>query len=345
MSDVDWLSKMGSLCFDLLAFAPNSKIAAKKMGEAIWKLLGAKELVNESGKPDGRFVDESNMTIRVALFQFRILKQDLQEREKVLRRLETKDRKRFLLILERMQLPPDCEDIPSDDEEVCYETALVPYVETSDKNPSSHSTNYDGDGDLGAFEQVLAGTIGSKSPATPPQASSTVTPFGTTEKRNVRASVGLKLRAQKTPEKIDPSDEDNGKGSSKDVRPVKKGKSKENNGQGSCKDVPPVKKGKSDEDLLAEALLHIPKVSHGPLKKTPKKTTMSLKRPAGMIDKTSTDYAEGTHEAPMKCPAMSSPATHVSRSHLFCLKYFGSLFCARCLFMYISAIPKCMNYP
>ena len=80
-------------------------------------------------------------------------------------------------------------------------------------------------------------------------------------------------------------------------------------------------------------------------RKPKKKPTMSLKRPAGMIDKTSTDYAEGTHEAPMKCPAMSSPATHVSRSHLFCLKYFGSLFCARCLFMYISAIPKCMNYP
>lgn len=106
-----------------------------------------------------------------------------------------------------------------------------------------------------------------------------MTPFGTTEKRNVRASVGLKLRAQKTPEKIDPSDEDNGKGSSKDVRPVKKGKSKENNGQGSCKDVPPVKKGKSDEDLLAEALLHIPKVSHGPLKKTQKKTNYVLEAP------------------------------------------------------------------
>ena len=114
--DSDWLLKVAPLCFDILEFAPNSKLQGKRVGEALKKLLDGGDIINASKKDEKTFIDTCSTLMRIALAQFRTLKIDIQKRESVLRKLVTMDKKRIFHIIERMQLPPMYDDTNTDDE-------------------------------------------------------------------------------------------------------------------------------------------------------------------------------------------------------------------------------------
>ena len=107
---------MSSLVFDMLAVAPNSKVQGKKLAEAIKKMLESGDLKNDTKHDNTKYADTCNLLIRIALSQFRTMKQDITKREQCFKRLASKDKKRFGLILERLQLPPEFENQQSDEE-------------------------------------------------------------------------------------------------------------------------------------------------------------------------------------------------------------------------------------
>ena len=145
--DPSWLQKMSSLVFDILAIAPNSKVQGKKLELALKKLLDCGDLKNQSKRDDKTYVDSVNQLIRIALSQFRTLKTDLTKRDMCFKRLSSKEKKGFNLILERLQLPSDYENHQSDEEQEvsCMETkssteSLVLTEEKSSVGPDAEST-------------------------------------------------------------------------------------------------------------------------------------------------------------------------------------------------------------
>lgn len=117
--DPNWLQRMSSLVFDILAIAPNSKVQGKKLEQALKKMLVDGDLKNESKRDDKTYVDSVNQLIRIALSQFRILKTDIAKREICYKRLSAKEKKGFALILDRLQLPADYENLQSDENRKC----------------------------------------------------------------------------------------------------------------------------------------------------------------------------------------------------------------------------------
>ena len=145
--DPSWLQKMSSLVFDILAIAPNSKVQGKKLELALKKLLECGDLKNQSKRDDKTYVDSVNQLIRIALSQFRTLKTDITKRDMCFKRLSSKEKKGFNLILERLQLPSDYENHQSDEEQEvsCMETkssteSLVLTEEKSSVGPDAEST-------------------------------------------------------------------------------------------------------------------------------------------------------------------------------------------------------------
>lgn len=124
--DPNWLQRMSSLVFDILAIAPNSKVQGKKLEQALKKMLVDGDLKNESKRDDKTYIDSVNQLIRIALSQFRTLKTDIAKREICYKRLSPKEKKGFALILDRLQLPADYENLQSDEEQEvsCVETKL-----------------------------------------------------------------------------------------------------------------------------------------------------------------------------------------------------------------------------
>ena len=122
--DPNWLQRMSSLVFDILAIAPNSKVQGKKLEQALKKMLVDGDLKNESKRDDKTYIDSVNQLIRIALSQFRTLKTDIAKREICYKRLSPKEKKGFALILDRLQLPADYENLQSDEEQEvsCVET-------------------------------------------------------------------------------------------------------------------------------------------------------------------------------------------------------------------------------
>ena len=285
--DSDWLLKVAPLVYDILSFAANSKISGKKTGEALRKLLVGSEIKNSTNKSDKDFVDHINMLIRIALSQYRIIKVDLKEREKTMRRLEKPDKTRFNLILEKMQLPADFEVEETDDEKDVPlmsppvsksdsrdSLAVVPYTSEA-PNPKA-SSSVPGFDLSHLFEDVLTGCV---APGTPEASSTQRTKesigFTSGEKRQKQMSVGLKLSLSFTA-KMEVSK----KFSSKTVsKTVSKKKADKMEGSGSKEDKTKENAGE-DHDLLEEAMGHVPKMASELVKKKP---AASMKRPASAI--------------------------------------------------------------
>ena len=138
---------MSSRVFDILAIAPNSKVQGKKLELALEKLLECGDLKNQSKRDDKTYVDSVNQLIRIALSQFRTLKTDITKRDMCFKRLSSKEKKGFNLILERLQLPSDYENHQFDEEQEvsCMETkssteSLVLTEEKSSVGPDAEST-------------------------------------------------------------------------------------------------------------------------------------------------------------------------------------------------------------
>ena len=132
--DPEYMVKLANLCYDLADVAPNSKLAGKKVREALQKILDLGEIRNTTERENKSFIDNSDLLIRTAMGMFRSLKRDLIKREQVLRRMGKPDSNKIKLVLERLILPKDYDGGVSDGEEdaTAWATAADGGVSRSD---------------------------------------------------------------------------------------------------------------------------------------------------------------------------------------------------------------------
>ena len=184
--DGEWLEKMASMAFDFAQVAPNSKLSGKKMREAISQLMDSGEVKNTTAKDRKTFVDSLDLTIRMAMAQYRQAKADLSKREIMLKRLSKDGSQRIKMVLDRLLLPKDYvpEDESDEDAEVKC-TGLdsessqlvlaspedVVHASSSVHAAPSSSCDFLDDYNLDFFNSVAA-TPPAKAPATPPRAPS-----------------------------------------------------------------------------------------------------------------------------------------------------------------------------
>eukprot|EP00435_Cladocopium_sp_Y103_P021623 s1541_g5.t1 len=268
--DHEWLPKLCNLVFEVLKVAPNTKLGQKKLGEALKKLLEGGDMINSSGRDDKTFLDACNQTIRIALAQFRTLKQDVTKRDMLL----------------KLQLPLNFDDHNSDeDTEVpCFNLkvskdesssslAIVPYDPPRSKRSDSPSSFVD----MEAFTKVLEHEEPPlPAPCTPPS-SSTITKemIGMSSgeerdrKRSTQAGVGMRL--SRSPMDV---------GSSPPPAP-KKAKVKvqltPKKSESDLKAEATSGLACDDHEILAEAMGHVPTVA-SEVKKRP-----AMKRPSAAI--------------------------------------------------------------
>ena len=313
--DSDWLLKVAPLCFDILEFAPNSKLQGKKVGEALKKLLDGGDIINASKKDEKTFIDTCSTLMRIALAQFRTLKIDIQKRESVLRKLVTMDKKRIFHIIERMQLPPMYDDTNTDDEHEVElgtsssklkpvpreEMALVAADQSMTMTHLSSSGSKDKlDTSMDVFEDVLAGKSSQSvfAPRTPPDSGSnfsrSVAGFESGEKRNVKATVGMTMSTAMLESPF--RGKQHGfiaKNIVKNVQKVAHGDEKKKAMEVSTKGISSRSKSfaMSDQDLVEEAMNHVPSMASHVLKKP----AANLKRPAASMKQDHQDDSQ-THE-------------------------------------------------
>ena len=106
--DAEFMVKLAGLCYDLAVLAPNSKLPSKKLRQALAQLLLQGDIRNMTQKENNSFLDLGDLTIRIAMAQFRTCKQDLQQREIVMKRLQKSDQAKISHVLQRLQLPDQC---------------------------------------------------------------------------------------------------------------------------------------------------------------------------------------------------------------------------------------------
>ena len=111
-----WIVKMAGICYELAAIAPNTKLNGSKVRKAIEARLQQGDIKNNTELQEKDFVDACDMMIRVALQQYRCMKQDMKAREIVMKKLDREDRRRVTLVLDRMLLPPVFEESTDEEE-------------------------------------------------------------------------------------------------------------------------------------------------------------------------------------------------------------------------------------
>ena len=363
--DSDWLLKVAALCYDILEFAPNSKLQGKKVSEALKKLLDGGDIINGSQKNERDFIDSCSTLIRVALAQFRTLKIDLQKRDSVLRKLVLMDKKRIYHIIERMQLPPMYDDTNTDDENEVElgsssknkpapreELGLV-VADTSMTMTHLSSSGSKGtlDTSMDVFEDVLAGNSSQHvyAPRTPPDSGSNfskiVAGFESGEKRKVRASVGLTMSTASLESPFRGNQPGNvAKVSLKHAKEMVHGDGKEMKMKAKGTSSRSKSFDISDQDLVDEAMNHVPSMASPVLKKPAAK----LKRPAAVLKQDHQDDSKTHEDEPktFKRPASMKPVhedgsasapSAVSRS-----KHYANFVTQEpaCIYIYIYIPPK-----
>ena len=257
--DPEYMVKMANLCYDLAAIAPNSKLAGKKIREALQKLLDLGEVRNTTERENKSFIDNSDLLIRIAMGMFRSLKHDLTKREQVLRRIGNPDSNKIKLVLERLILPKDYDGAVSD----CEEDATAWATAADSGGSRSDLALQDAqDFDISEFEKISSNQLEPlphAAPATPTK--------GPTSSN----SVGFSPDASKT----EPQGRFTGSSASFRMSRLELGPPS-----------PVKRKLNLDEKLLCEAEGHIPKKAvpkskAGPIKKRP-----SMKRPASSLPPT-----------------------------------------------------------
>ena len=261
--DPNWLLRMSGLVFDFLAVAPNSKVQGKKLELTLKKMLESGDLKNETKRDDKSYIDSVNQLIRISLSQFRTLKMDVSKRELCYKKLTSKERKAFNLVLDRMQLPADYENQLSDEEQ---EVSCI-----MESKPSAESlvlsTEPSVDDDAAAAFAKILDEPPLPAPCTPPSFTKEMAGFKSDDVRAAKklslGSVGMRfVDSPQQPSTVDVTE--------------KKQKTESYNsktGLGSSK--------LDDADILKEALNHVPKEADPKAKATKvKKRPSMMKRPS-----------------------------------------------------------------
>jgi len=187
--DGEWLEKWHQWRLILRRWHQIQSRQEKKMREAINKLMDSGEIKNTAAKDRKTFVDSLDLTIRMAMAEYRQAKADLSKREIMLKRLPKDGSQRIKMVLERLLLPKDY--VPEDetdeeaevkctglDTETSNQLVLASPEDVVHASSSVHAapstrscSSLDEDYDLDFFSS-LATTPPAKAPATPPRAPS-----------------------------------------------------------------------------------------------------------------------------------------------------------------------------
>ena len=279
--DPTWLLRMSSLVFDFLAVAPNSKIQGKKLEQALKKMLESGDLKNETKRDDKTYIDSVNQLIRISLSQFRTLKMDITKREGCYKRLTSKEKKSFNLILDRMQLPADYEPQQSDEDQ---EVSCVESKPSTDSLVLYDKTSLDDDAET-TFAKIL-GEPPLPAPCTPPRGfSKEMAGFKSDDVRAAKklSQQGVGMRFVESPQQ---------QSSIFDVPKKKQETDSFDSKSGLGPSKPKSKPLCLDDEILNEALQHVPKEAD------PKaKATKVLKRPS-MMKRPSAADEEGSSAVP-----------------------------------------------
>lgn len=87
----EWLANVAGLFYDLSCVCPNTKIASTKLQLALQSLMKHGHLVNSTKKSDRDFVDMIDVTLRILMSHFRILKTDSDKYLRTSRKLSEQD--------------------------------------------------------------------------------------------------------------------------------------------------------------------------------------------------------------------------------------------------------------
>lgn len=158
------------------------------MREAISQLMDSGEVKNTTAKNRKTFVDSLDLTIRMAMAQYRQAKADLSKREIMLKRLSKDGSQRIKMVLDRLLLPKDY--VPEDESDEDAEVKCTGLdTETSNQlvlaspedvvhgsnpvhaAPSRSCDSLDDDYNLDFFSSVATTPL-AKAPATPSRAPS-----------------------------------------------------------------------------------------------------------------------------------------------------------------------------
>ena len=245
------------------------------------KMLESGDLKNETKRDDKTYIDSVNQLIRISLSQFRTLKMDITRREGCYKRLTSKEKKSFNLILDRMQLPADYEPQQSDEDQ---EVSCVESKPSTDSLVLYDKTSLDDDAET-TFAKIL-GEPPLPAPCTPPRGfSKEMAGFKSDDVRAAKklSQQGVGMRFVESPQQ---------QSSIFDVPKKKQETDSFDSKSGLGPSKPKSKPLCLDDEILNEALQHVPKEAD------PKaKATKVLKRPS-MMKRPSAADEEGSSAVP-----------------------------------------------
>ena len=103
----EWMLKLSPLIFEVLEFAPQTKLQGTKVKKALQALLH-KKLCTYSGKEGlDTIVDRCDLCLRMVLNMYRDVKSKPLLRQRVMRNLSRDDGLKLSIVLDRVQLPLD----------------------------------------------------------------------------------------------------------------------------------------------------------------------------------------------------------------------------------------------
>ena len=104
----EWMTKTAELCFEILDFAPNTKLQGTKVKKALQSLV-SKRLCSMStgGKGEDDALDKCDLCLRMVLNMYREVKSKPTLKQKVMRTLSRDDGIKMQMVLDKVVLPPD----------------------------------------------------------------------------------------------------------------------------------------------------------------------------------------------------------------------------------------------
>ena len=104
----DWLAKCSNLLFDILEFAPNTKLQGTKVSKAINGIYLSKNLELRRDIKVQDAIDNISLSLRIVLSMLRTVKINDNMRSKVMRSLANQDAMKLQLVLKKVVLPEEC---------------------------------------------------------------------------------------------------------------------------------------------------------------------------------------------------------------------------------------------
>ena len=106
--NAQWLAKTSNLLYDVLDFAPNTKLQGTKVTKALQAIHLNKSLfIDKKLKPEDA-MDRVSLSLRIVLSMLRTIKMSESTKSKVMRSLSNEEAMKLNIVLKKVVLPADC---------------------------------------------------------------------------------------------------------------------------------------------------------------------------------------------------------------------------------------------